>query len=74
MQPRLLQLFLCLTLLTPTAQGQSSLSGVIDIHAHTDPDSLPRSVDAIDLARLAKERGMRGIVLKNHYEPTTAQA
>src|SRR5262245_26357124 len=74
MQPRLLRLFLCFALLTSTARGQSSLSGVIDIHAHTDPDSVPRSIDAIDLARLAKERGMRGIVLKNHYEPTAAQA
>jgi len=46
------------------------LEGVIDIHAHTAPDSVPRSIDAIDLARLAESRGMRAIVLKNHYEPT----
>jgi hypothetical protein len=52
----------------------SSLSGVIDIHCHCGPDSLPRTIDAIDLARMAKERGMRGIVLKNHYEPTAALA
>src|SRR5437764_6640317 len=50
------------------------LTGVVDIHAHSDPDSVPRSIDAIDLARLAKERGMRGLVLKNHYEPTTSLA
>jgi len=31
---------------------------------HVDPDSMPRSIDAIDLARLAKQRGMRGLVLK----------
>jgi hypothetical protein len=55
-----------------TAYGQ--LNGVIDIHAHADPDSLARSIDAIDLARLAKERGMRGLVLKNHYEPTASLA
>ena len=53
--------------------GQS-LNGVIDIHAHSDPDSVPRSIDAIDLARLAKSRGMRGLVLKNHYEPTASLA
>ena len=35
---------------------------------------MPRSIDAIDLARLAKERGMRGLVLKNHYEPTASLA
>ena len=54
--------------------GQANLSGVIDIHAHTDPDVTPRSIDAIDLARVAKQRGMRGLVLKNHYESTAAQA
>jgi Family of unknown function (DUF6282) len=52
----------------------AQLNGVIDIHAHADPDSLPRSIDAIDLARLAKTRGMRGIVLKSHYEPTASLA
>jgi Family of unknown function (DUF6282) len=56
------------------AQAQSSIPGVIDIHAHTDPDSRPRSIDPIDLAKLAKARGMRGLVLKNHYESTAAQA
>jgi len=51
-----------------------SLSGVIDIHVHSNPDSVPRSIDAIDLARLAKSRGMRGLVLKNHYESTASLA
>jgi hypothetical protein len=50
------------------------LPGVIDIHAHADPDSIPRSIDAIDLAKLAKSRGMRAVVLKNHYEPTASLA
>ena len=54
------------------ARGQADLTGVIDIHAHVDPDSLPRSIDAIDLAKLAKQRGLRGLVLKNHYESTAA--
>jgi hypothetical protein len=52
----------------------AQLNGVIDIHVHADPDSVPRSIDAIDLARLAKERGMRGMVLKSHYEPTASLA
>src|SRR5437763_11557739 len=51
-----------------------SLDGVIDIHAHADPDSMARSIDAIDLAKLAKSRGMRGLVLKNHYEGTASLA
>jgi hypothetical protein len=61
-----------LLLLTVTAYAQ--LAGVIDIHAHCDPDSVPRSIDAIDLAKLARSRGMRGLVLKNHYEPTASLA
>jgi urease gamma subunit len=64
----------CLSLIAVTTAAQSNLSGVIDIHAHVDPDSMPRSIDAIDLARLAKQRGMRGLVLKNHYESTAALA
>jgi hypothetical protein len=51
-----------------------TLAGAIDMHAHSDPDGTPRSIDAIDLARLAKSRGMRAIVLKNHYEPTASLA
>jgi hypothetical protein len=51
-----------------------TLTGVIDVHAHADPDGTARSIDAIDLARLAKSRGMRGMVLKNHYEPTASLA
>src|ERR1700674_4952900 len=72
--------WLCLVLLLALpAQGQSNLpganlAGVIDIHAHSGPDSVERSIDAMDLARLAKARGMRGLVLKNHYESTAALA
>ena len=61
-------------LLIAAAGHTQTLAGVIDIHAHTDPDSRPRSIDAIDLARMAKERGMRGLVLKSHYEPTASMA
>lgn len=56
------------------AFSQTPLPGVIDFHAHCDPDSMPRSIDAVDLARLAKARGMRALVLKNHYESTAALA
>ena len=63
--------FLFAALGSPNAPAQSKpLDGVIDIHVHTAPDSVPRSIDAIDLAKLAESRGMRAIVLKNHYEPT----
>src|SRR6202047_2071676 len=63
-----------LSFLIPAVLSAQSLTGVIDIHAHHDPDSVPRSIDAIDLAKLAKARGMRGLVLKNHYEPTASLA
>ena len=73
---RSLLLALLLFLVPSFAQNDRapSLPGVIDIHAHSDPDSAARSIDAIDLARLAKSRGMRGLVLKNHYEPTASLA
>ena len=54
--------------------AQPSLNGVVDIHVHSDPDAVPRSIDAYDLAKLAKERGIRGLVLKSHYEPTATSA
>jgi hypothetical protein len=51
-----------------------ALAGAIDIHVHSDPDSRARSIDAIDVARLARSKGMRGIVLKNHDDPTAGLA
>jgi uncharacterized protein DUF6282 len=51
-----------------------ALRGAIDIHVHSDPDDRPRSIDAIDVAKLSRLRGMRAIVLKNHYDPTAALA
>lgn len=65
----------CLAFVARYASAQAKpIEGVIDIHAHTAPDSVPRSIDAIDLARLAKSRGMRAIVFKNHYEQTASLA
>ena len=54
--------------------AHAQLAGVVDIHVHSDPDSVARSIDGFDLAKLAKERGMRALVLKNHYEPTASLA
>jgi len=71
---RLWALVIGTLLLAAFAHAQPPLAGVIDIHAHSAPDSTARSIDAIDLARLAKERGMRALVLKNHYESTAALA
>jgi hypothetical protein len=67
----------CAALLTSTpSAGQATgtpaslVSGAIDIHVHTLPDDRPRALDAVQAARQAHERGMRAIVLKNHYEST----
>lgn len=51
-----------------------ALSQAIDIHVHSDPDNVPRSLDALEAAKLARSKGMRGIVLKNHYDPTAGLA
>lgn len=59
------------------AMGQESrdlLAGVIDFHTHAGPDSRPRSVNDIEAARLAKQAGLRGIVLKNHFTLTSDRA
>ncbi len=66
--------------LAVSAEGQRNdaairtLAGAIDIHVHSAPDSVERSIDSIDVARLALARGMRAIVLKSHYEPTATMA
>ncbi len=59
-----------------SAAGEEArlLAGTIDIHVHSYPDDRPRSIDAIDVARLAQSRGMRAIVLKNHYDSTAGLA
>jgi Family of unknown function (DUF6282) len=51
-----------------------SLAGAIDVHVHSMPDSETWRVDSIDVARLARERGMRGLVLKSHWESTAMLA
>jgi hypothetical protein len=61
------------TLVAQTADSRL-LAGAIDIHVHHLPDDRARSIDAVDVARLAQSRGMRAIVLKNHYESTAGLA
>jgi hypothetical protein len=46
------------------------LAGAIDIHVHSSPDNVERSVDGLEAAVMARAHGMRAIVLKNHYDPT----
>jgi hypothetical protein len=56
------------------SSGDRDLEGAIDMHVHTIPDSQPWRVDSIEAAKLARSRGMRGLVLKSHWEPTATIA
>lgn len=58
----------------PPQEPSNPLSGVIDFHCHSGPDALPRSVTDLEIARIAKRAGMRGIVLKNHFTMTADRA
>jgi Family of unknown function (DUF6282) len=54
--------------------SRAQLQGIIDIHAHSDPDMEPRRYDALQFAKEAKAQGMRGAVLKSHQLPTAQLA
>jgi hypothetical protein len=58
----------------PPPPKVSPVIGVIDMHVHSHPDVFGRSMDDIDVATLAKSRGMRGILLKNHISETASRA
>jgi hypothetical protein len=72
----LLWAWICLIVLVAPAYGQAdvNLKGAIDFRAHTSPDSMDRSIDSDDMAKLAKEAGMRGVVLIHHWESTASTA
>ncbi len=53
------------------------LDGVIDFHVHSDPertDFFARSVDDFQVSENMEAAGVRAIVLKNHYVPTSDRA
>ena len=54
--------------------SRAILRGAIDIHVHCHPDNVPRSLDGLEAARFAKDKGMRAIVLKSHFDPTAGLA
>ena len=61
----------------PQATGPTvarDLRGAVDIHVHSAPDNVARSIDGLDAAKLAQQNGMRAIVLKNHFDPTAGLA
>lgn len=58
----------------PPPPKVSPAAGAVDLHVHSHPDVFGRNMDDIDIANLAKARGMRGIVLKNHISETASRA
>lgn len=59
----------------PDAGADNSVQGIVDLHSHLEPGSRgPRSLSAIEGAEIAKRRGMRAMVLKNHYGDTSRDA
>jgi uncharacterized protein DUF6282 len=61
----------------PQATGPNvarDLRGAIDIHVHSAPDNVRRSIDGLEVAKLAQQKGMRAIILKNHFDPTAGLA
>ncbi|WP_135823701.1 DUF6282 family protein [Halorussus ruber] len=49
------------------------LAGAIDLHVHTAPDLVERFESDVELARDAREAGMRGVVVKSHVVPTAGR-
>lgn len=65
----------------PSPADRLLLKDVIDVHAHLDPDSFgehsgqaARALDVFDMARRARKAGMRGFVIKQHYDQTAQLA
>jgi hypothetical protein len=58
----------------PPPPKVSPAAGVIDMHVHSHPDVFGRNMDDIDVAQLAKAKGLRGILLKNHVSETASRA
>ena len=66
-----------ITLFIWLAAGQAqdvNLTGVIDMHVHAGPDSLPRAMNDLEAARRARDAGLRAIVFKNHFTMTADRA
>lgn len=65
--------------MTQETEYDRVLVGALDVHAHLDPDGYGpfesgRSLDVFDLAELAQAAGMRGFVIKQHYDQSADSA
>lgn len=50
------------------------LHGAYDIHIHSNPSLFHRVGNDIEIAQHAAESGLKGIVIKNHFESTVGRA
>jgi hypothetical protein len=53
--------------------NQELLAGSIDMHVHTAPCPFPRPFDDAELAILARDMGLKAVVVKDHHQPTTGR-
>ena len=58
----------------PPPPAVSPIAGLMDTHVHAAPDVFGRSMDDEEMAILYKERGLEGLVLKNHVATTADRA
>lgn len=56
------------------SETRALVAGAIDLHVHSFPDLMPRSINDLTMAALVRDAGMRGFVLKSHYAPTADRA
>jgi hypothetical protein len=61
-------------LLSLALPARAQLQGLIDVHVHAAPDSIARSIDAFETARMARRHGMRAMLFKSHYTETASLA
>ena len=50
------------------------VEGSYDLHVHSAPSYVKRTIDDIDLIKKASTYKMDGVLIKNHYEPTSGRS
>lgn len=55
-------------------EAEALLHGGYELHAHSFPSHIKRSVDDFELIEQAARFKMAGVMIKNHYESTAARA
>lgn len=60
--------------LLQSVNAGAQIEGAIDLHVHSAPDSVPRSLTAIENAQIAKRYGMHAVLYKSHRFETATLA